>query len=1141
MISKKNFMILVIIINFFIAVYSPVILFAQEEPDEQETFRTTDPDAFFLFDLSGSMAWNPAGGTEEWGASSSCVADTTHCSQSWCPGGFCPVPLPGDCAVNCSRLAIAKRAMASILDDDNTGTIDAQDASSLGIRIGYGRFYNSSYSTIRGIGSSYNQIFCGTTKAVGSCSTTASSCGTGSCIAGATAAGGTPLASSMLEVKSYLDTHKAADAYKLCRQKFMIIMTDGADTYACSGDGSECQAGMYKRRRAVVAAAKTLYDAGYKVFIIGFGSTMPEYLTNTLNWAAYYGGTDNPNAANTGDTAAYTNITSCGDASADESATCYSGSSGTATAHFRATNNDPGYTPLSGYAFLAGNADELTLALRSAMSAISSATYSFTQASIQAVRTVDENYIYEASFQPVVSDPFWIGHLSRYSIGADGVVSSTVDWDAGVVLSNTTAAARNILTCKNGALTTFSTPTISPAGTITAADLGVANDTERDRIVNYIRTGETNPSYTNWKLGDIFHTSPMSIATPNALFFDQNDNSSPKAFTTYRESHIRSSANGKRIIAVGANDGQLHVFKTGNNPTQTPGGGGTEIWSFIPPNLLPKFKNITHTTHPTALVHNYFVDGPLSAAEIWLGTGAIGSTSKASADWHTYLVLAEGRGGNTTLWSSSTSCDTGFNSTYSATYANYCGYYAFQVDETLANPVYKWRIGGASGLPAVDGAHLAQPWGKMFIGRVRINNAEKWIGFVSGGYSGTSCRGGGTCDPRGKGFFVVDLSNGAILWRYTHDGPADTNSIVNAYMDYNLASSPVAVDSDNDGFLDTAYVPDTGGNVWRFKFCLKTDGAGCNTTNGWSGGLLYDAQGNVRPIYTSCSVSTDSEGKLWVYFGSGDKTDPTAPNAQERFHAVRDNRTSTYTAASLQNITTESGTYDPTDPSTSGWFINITGGGEKILSDPTIFEGNVYFTTYSPPSASDDACLQSGTAKLYTVNYLTGHGIFSAAAAAAAAAKAAAEAWAAAAANPTAANIAAAQAATAAAQTAAAAAANPAAAALTAAATAAAAAAAANPTAANLAAASAAATAAFQAWKAAADATTSTTRSQVIGQGIASGAVISRAPGDTGGKGIYVSTSVVSGAGSHTQIAPDPTYNTTTNNSLLYWQDLRVR
>jgi Tfp pilus tip-associated adhesin PilY1 len=58
-------------------------------------------------------------------------------------------------------------------------------------------------------------------------------------------------------------------------------------------------------------------------------------------------------------------------------------------------------------------------------------------------------------------------------------------------------------------------------------------------------------------------------------------------------------------------------------------------------------------------------------------------------------------------------------------------------------------------------------------------------------------------------------------------------------MDYNLVAGPVGIDTDNDGFVDTAYVGDLGGNVWRFKFCLKSQGASCNVSN-WTGNLLFN-------------------------------------------------------------------------------------------------------------------------------------------------------------------------------------------------------------------------------------------------------------------------------------------------------------
>jgi len=113
-----------------------------------------------------------------------------------------------------------------------------------------------------------------------------------------------------------------------------------------------------------------------------------------------------------------------------------------------------------------------------------------------------------------------------------------------------------------------------------------------------------------------------------------------------------------------------------------------------------------------------------------------------------------------------------------------------------------------------------------------------------------------------------------------------------------------------------------------------------------------------------------------VYWGTGDKTDPTAANAQEKLYAVKDNdRTTTYNINDLDNISSTGSTYaqDSTKP---GWYINFMGSGEKVLAEPTIFGGVIYLTTYTPP-AGGDPCSQAGSGSLYALNYTTGSGILS--------------------------------------------------------------------------------------------------------------------------------------------------------------------
>jgi type IV pilus assembly protein PilY1 len=197
------------------------------------------------------------------------------------------------------------------------------------------------------------------------------------------------------------------------------------------------------------------------------------------------------------------------------------------------------------------------------------------------------------------------------------------------------------------------------------------------------------------------------------------------------------------------------------------------------------------------------------------------------------------------------------------------------------------------------------------------------------------------------------------------------------------------VDTDGDGFSDTAYMGDLGGNIWRFKFC--TVGTASCTTASWTGRRLFNGTSvsPVRPVYTTPSVAKDGAGNLWVYWGTGDKNDPINTTYSEKIFALKDaipksdteTTTSPYALTNLQDVsscgTTTCTTYDNTSTTYKGYYITLPGTGEKILSDSTVFGSILYFTTYTPPTASSTTCNQEGTASLYAISYTSGAGAFS--------------------------------------------------------------------------------------------------------------------------------------------------------------------
>ncbi len=110
--------------------------------------------------------------------------------------------------------------------------------------------------------------------------------------------------------------------------------------------------------------------------------------------------------------------------------------------------------------------------------------------------------------------------------------------------------------------------------TITAADLGVADDLTKDKVINYLYgyTYDADPAthaplyVRDWPLGSIVHSRPVVID-----YYDP----------------INTLL--KRYVVVGANDGMLHVFDdTDPNDSDY----GRELFAFVPEDLLTRLALI---------------------------------------------------------------------------------------------------------------------------------------------------------------------------------------------------------------------------------------------------------------------------------------------------------------------------------------------------------------------------------------------------------------------------------------------------------------------------------------------------------------------------------------------------------------------
>jgi len=574
--------------------------------------------------------------------------------------------------------------------------------------------------------------------------------------------------------------------------------------------------------------------------------------------------------------------------------------------------SDQAYADLSaaaknggGQFYISDDESQLQAALQDAIRRIVQATFTFATPVVPTTSTTGSTKAYLAAFRSDPSLPFWRGFLKAYQRDSTGLVpvdangvplSSALVWEAGQVLSTTPAANRTIYTFVGGARQAF-TKTNSA---ITNGMLGAANSTEHDKIIDFVRGIDSydengNGNFTEeraWKLGDIFHSTPVLITPPVMALND----SSYQAFKT-------AQAGRTKVLIAGANDGMLHAFRESD---------GVELWGFIPPELLDNLKTMTDT----GADHQFFVDSSPIATDI-----------KISGTWKTIVVFGLRRGG--------------------------ASYYALDITDTT-NPQWLWSF---------TDSKISETWSEPSIGKVKLGGVDKFVAFFGGGYDTASN------NAHGAAFFVVDISNGSLLWQYYKDGTGDDRQ----YMGFSLTENSTAVDLNNDGYVDRVYIGDLGGQLWKFD-------VSANATTSWAGKRLFTAApsqtnpptvGEFYPtqaFYGAPVLAYDTSMNLWVFLGTGDRNHPNG-TATNRFYGIKETTNMSNAAAlsesNLFDVTSTNGT------AAGGWFFRL-GTNEKVLDPANVFNMDVLFSGFTPTSTV--TCTSGGgTAKLYSVQMATGY------------------------------------------------------------------------------------------------------------------------------------------------------------------------
>jgi len=240
----------------------------------------------------------------------------------------------------------------------------------------------------------------------------------------------------------------------------------------------------------------------------------------------------------------------------------------------------------------------------------------------------------------------WKGYLTAKRINADGSIGATL-WELGANLNAVHPDSRRVWTAIPGLIPPDALNKVTPnnftsdADTITslaaAMDVdgvlsGKTPNEDAVNLVRYIRGFDVWDEDKNvntafrWKLNDIYNSKPLFVGQPlQTIPSDSNyvggiqyfRNKDPQAYDNFK------STPRVAMVYVGSNGGLLHAVEATT---------GRELWSFAPPQLMDKYKNIISSL-PNSTMSIYGVDGAVVAQDVYVD-GA----------WRTYLTVAMGSG-----------------------------------------------------------------------------------------------------------------------------------------------------------------------------------------------------------------------------------------------------------------------------------------------------------------------------------------------------------------------------------------------------------------------------------------------------------------------------------------------------------------
>lgn len=508
-------------------------------------------------------------------------------------------------------------------------------------------------------------------------------------------------------------------------------------------------------------------------------------------------------------------------------------------------------------------------------------------------------------------------------------------------------------------------------------------------------------------LGDIFHAEPAIVDRPNDfLLFSANAHGPiPPGITctndTGYQCYAKKHSRRRKLLLVGANDGQLHAFDAGVwTGAAFNEGTGKELFSYIPRIGMPIVRSQTEGDRQI-----FSVDSTPRVDDVFIDPAHNGTPDATQREWRTVAIGGFREGG---------SRDGGGRVS-----DFYSGYYALDITQpdqldasnkpinqdvvpsclTLQNqlvsgcgpvpfPAVLWEFTDSLGGTRLDedlnlAADLGQTWSIPTVGRIKVTEngsvTEKNVAIFGGGMDAEN-----KSNPQsGNWLYMIDIETGKAIYKRQLAGSA--------------TADPAALDVDLDGILDTLYIGTTAGLLYKVDIRSNPTLASYApltaldpqvkriTDPAWDPFPIFNTGG--KPIYLPVTVFYAAQfSRFALTFGTGDREALWDPNTEEgRYYLILDDNFEAsnvgpgnlpYDDADYQEVPVDSASApdgtsyllrEPGDPLKRGWYISMP-ENERVITQSFGLSGVVVFSSFVPDETSpDEPCARGGVSHIFVV------------------------------------------------------------------------------------------------------------------------------------------------------------------------------